>query len=115
MRHRKKGNRLGRFSAERKALLRSLATALFKYESIVTTEAKAKELIPFAERLISIAKKQDINAIRRVSGIIYEKEVASKLFSSSHLFSRESGHIRIFKLGVRQGDGAPLVKVALIK
>lgn len=115
MRHRKKGRRLGRFASEKKALLRNLLTSLFKHESIITTEAKAKELIPMAERVISIAKKQDINAIRRLSGIIYEKEVASKIFSSAELFSRESGHFRIYKLGVRQGDGAPLVKVALIK
>lgn len=115
MRHRKKGRRLGRFSSEKNALMRNLLTSLFKYDSVITTEAKAKELIPVAEKIISIARKQDINAIRRVSGIIYEKEVASKIFSSTDLFSKESGHFHVYKLGVRQGDGAPLVKVALIK
>jgi len=115
MRHRKKINRLGRFSSERKALLRSLVTALFKNGSIVTTEAKAKELIPLAERVISVAKKQDLAAIRRLSGIIYEKEVAKKLYSEVPSLTRESGHFRLFKLGIRQGDSAPLVKVSLIK
>ncbi|MGB9681960.1 MAG: 50S ribosomal protein L17 [bacterium] len=115
MRHRKKGNRLGRFSSERRALLRNLVTALFKNGSIITTEAKAKEMIPLAERVISIAKRQNLTSIRRLSGIIYEKEVAKKLYSDVSSLDRESGHFRIFKLGIRQGDSAQLVKVSLIK
>jgi large subunit ribosomal protein L17 len=115
MRHRKKGNRLGRSSSERKALLRNLITALFKNGSIITTQVKAKEMIPLAEKVISIAKGQNLTSIRRISGIIYEKEVAKKLYSEVSSLDRESGHFRIFKLGIRQGDSAQLVKISLIK
>jgi len=108
------GRKLGRTTGERKALLANLATELFKHEEIVTTEAKAKELRRFAERVISSAKKGGLNSFREVKREIRDKEVIKKIFETlvPRFKEREGGYTKIIKLGYRQGDRA---RVDLVK
>ena len=108
------GRKLGRTTGERKALLANLATELFKHEEIVTTEAKAKELRRFAERVISSAKKGGLNSFREVKREIGDKEVIKKIFETlvPRFKEREGGYTKIIKLGYRQGDRA---RVDLVK
>ena len=80
MRHRKKGRQLSRTRSHRKATLRNLATSLFRHERIETTTAKAKELRPFAERLITLARRGDVHARRLAATKIQDREVLGKLF-----------------------------------
>jgi len=108
------GRKLGRTTGERKALLANLATELFKHEEIVTTEAKAKELRRFAERVISSAKKGGLNSFREVKREIGDKEVIKKIFETlvPRFKERKGGYTKIIKLGYRQGDRA---RVDLVK
>ncbi len=115
MRHRRKGRQLSRTRPHRRALLRNLATSLFLHERIRTTEAKAKELRPFAERLITLAKKGDLHS-RRVAGRhIADREALQKLFDQigPRFGERPGGYTRIVKLGARKGDGAELALIEL--
>ena len=108
MRHRKKGRKLNMTAAHRKAVLRNMATSLFRHERIETTTAKAKELRPFAERLITLAKRGDLHARRLVAQKIPDREVLGKLFSDlgPRFAERPGGYTRILKLGNRRGDAA---------
>ena len=116
MRHRKHGRKLGRTSAHRKALLRNLATALFRHERIETTAAKAKALRPYAERLITLGKRGDLHARRRAARHIQDHEVLAKLFDelAERFQAREGGYTRILKIGLRPGDKAPLSLIELV-
>ena len=78
MRHRKKGRKLGRTAQHRRATLRNMATSLFRHERIETTTAKAKELRPYAERLITLAKRGDLHARRQASAKVQDREVLGK-------------------------------------
>jgi len=100
------GRKLGRTTSERKALLVNLATALFRHEEIITTEAKAKELRRFAEKVISKAKKGGLNSFREVKREIRDKEVINKIFEAlvPRFKERKGGYTKIIKLGYRQGD-----------
>jgi large subunit ribosomal protein L17 len=91
-----------------------MATSLFRHERIRTTEAKAKELRPFAERLISLARRGDLHSRRRARRHIADREVLQKLFDQigPRFQDRPGGYTRILKLGARRGDGA---EVALIE
>ena len=118
MRHRVGHRKLGRTTPHRTALLRNLATALFERERIRTTLMKAKELRPFAERLITLAKRDDarLHARRMVLRDIHDPVVVKKLFDTlgARYTARPGGYTRILRLGPRHGDGAEMAIVELI-
>ena len=116
MKKKKKGRKLSRKSNQRKALLRSLARSLFLNNRIKTTEAKAKELSPFVEKIITRAKKDDL-ATRRYLSKFFASEVAGKLIKEIGPIyrKRKGGYTRIIKLGPRKGDGAKMALIELIK
>jgi large subunit ribosomal protein L17 len=118
MRHRVAHRKLGRVTAHRIALLRNLATALFERERIRTTLIKAKELRPYAERLITLAKRDDdrLHARRLVLRDIRNPGVVTKLFDSlgARYAARPGGYTRILRLGPRKGDGAEMAIVELL-
>src|SRR5437879_1867233 len=116
MRHRAKARQLSRTASHRKALLANLATRLIKHDRIVTTEAKAKELRPFAERLITLARRGDLHARRLVKRRIKDRAAAQKLFKElgPRFASRPGGYTRILKLGHRAGDGAEVARIELL-
>jgi len=116
VRHRRKGRRLGRTSSHRMALLRNLALALFKHERIRTTEEKCKELRRFAEKLITKAKRGDVQARRLVARHIQDREIQAKLFSvlAPRYAERSGGYTRIIKMGPRQGDCAAMSMIELV-
>jgi large subunit ribosomal protein L17 len=99
-------------------LLRNLATALIEHGRITTTLAKAKELQPFAEKLITLAKGGwDLNNFRRVNAVLTQKKIAFSLFHdvAPRFAGRTGGYTRIYKLAkVRQGDAAPMAVIALL-
>jgi large subunit ribosomal protein L17 len=118
MRHRVAQRKLGRTTPHRTALLRNLATALFERERIRTTLAKAKELRPYAEKLITMAKREDdrSHAKRLVARDIRDSEVVTKLFDTlgARYATRPGGYTRILRLGPRKGDGAEMAIVELL-
>jgi large subunit ribosomal protein L17 len=117
MRHKVAGRKLGRNSAQRKALFRNLVTELLRHEQIRTTEAKAKAIRPHAERLITLAKRGDLHARRLVARDVPDPEILGKLFDelAERYEEREGGYTRIYKLGPRKGDAAPMVLISLIE
>jgi large subunit ribosomal protein L17 len=119
MRHKRKGRKLGRTSAHRKALLINLATALFEHEKIKTTEPKSKELRRTAEKLITLAKRgpDDLHARRLAARKIHDKEILQKLFDDigPRYADRNGGYTRIVKLGNRLSDGAPMAVIELVE
>src|SRR6266850_1850764 len=118
MRHKVGFRKLGRVTPHRIALLRNLATALFERERIQTTLMKAKELRPYAERLITLAKRDDdrLHARRQVARDIHDPEVLKKLFDTigARYATRPGGYTRILRLGTRRGDGAEMAVVELL-
>ena len=116
MRHRMTGRKLGRTSEHRLALMRNMSTSLFQYERITTTVQKAKELRRFAEKLITISKKESLHARRQVLKHVHNREVVRKLFDtlSPRYAQRPGGYTRIIKLGPRQGDNAEMAIIELV-
>jgi len=116
MRHQKSGRRFNRPTDQRKALMRNLCTSLLETGRITTTEARAKELRRWVERLITEAKDQDIAARRRVSEEVSKPEVVERLFSNlmPRLSERPGGYTRIIRKGPRKGDSAPMVLIELV-
>lgn len=116
MRHRKAGRQLGRNSAHRKALFRSLLTALFDHERIETTSAKAKELKVLADRMVTLGKSGTLAARRRALTCVWKKDVVAKLFKdiAPRFASRSGGYTRIIKTRRRVGDGAEMVAIELV-
>lgn len=116
MRHLKKGRKLGTDASHRKAMLRSLAIALFTNERIKTTEAKAKEARVISEKLITLGKRGDMHARRQAMAELGDKELVRKLFDdiAPRFEGREGGYTRILKLGPRKGDSAPMVILELV-
>jgi large subunit ribosomal protein L17 len=116
MRHRAKGRQLSRTAAHRRALLNNMATSLFKHDGITTTEAKAKELRPFAEKLITLARRGDLHARRLAGRRIKDREVLGRLFSElgPRFAARPGGYTRILKMGHRPGDGAEVARIELL-
>ena len=116
MRHRAKGRQLSRTSTHRRAMLNNMATSLFEHGRVVTTEAKAKELRPFAEKLITLARRGDLHARRLVERKIKDREVLGRLFSEigPRFAARPGGYTRILKLGPRPGDGADVARIELL-
>jgi large subunit ribosomal protein L17 len=118
MRHRVAYRKLGRTTPHRLALLRNLATALFERERIRTTLIKAKELRPYAEKLITLAKREDdrVHARRLVERDIQDRKIVVKLFDSlgARYATRPGGYTRILRLGPRKGDGAEMAILELL-
>lgn len=116
MRKLKKGRKFSRKRDQRKALLKSLARSLFLNEKIKTTEAKAKEISGFAEKLITRAKKGDLSS-RRYLAKFFSRDLVKKLVDEigPRYKSRKGGYIRIIKFGPRKSDGAKMVIIELIK
>jgi large subunit ribosomal protein L17 len=116
MRHRAKGRQLSRTSTHKRAMLNNMASSLFEHGRVVTTEAKAKELRPFAEKLITLARRGDLHARRLVERRIKDRDTLGKLFSEigPRFASRPGGYTRILKLGHRPGDGADVARIELL-
>jgi large subunit ribosomal protein L17 len=116
MRHRVKGKKLSRDSAQRKALLRSLVTSFLEKERIRTTLAKAKATRPLAEKMITLAKKNSLHSRRLALRYLYKREVVKKLFEEigPRFSERPGGYTRIVKIGPRGGDGAEMALLELV-
>ncbi len=116
MRHGKSGRKLGRTSSHRKAMFRNMVTSLFEHERIVTTEHKAKELRPIAEKMITLAKRGDLHARRQALDYIRSKNVVAKLFDEiqAQFAERNGGYTRIIRTGIRRGDAAPMAIIELV-
>ncbi|GGK13886.1 50S ribosomal protein L17 [Pilimelia terevasa] len=112
-----KGPRLGGSPAHERLMLANLATSLFAHGKIKTTETKAKRLRPFAEQLITKAKRGDLHARRRVLGVVRDKDVVFKLFDelAPRFADRDGGYTRITKTGPRKGDNAPMAVIELVE
>lgn len=115
--------KLGRDTSARKALFRDLVTDLFIYERIETTEAKAKEVRSIAEKLITLAKRNDLHARRQVAEFVRreqandDQDAIQKLFAdiAPRFAERQGGYTRIVKIGPRRGDAAPMVYLELVE
>ena len=112
-----KGSRLGGSPAHQRLILTNLATSLFEHGRITTTEAKARRLRPFAERLITKAKRGDLHARRQVLSSITDKGVVHSLFTEigPRFANRPGGYTRITKIGPRKGDNAPMAVIELVE
>jgi large subunit ribosomal protein L17 len=116
MRHRVASKKLGRNSAQRKALLRNLVTSFLEKERIRTTLAKAKATRPLAEKMITLSRTNSLHARRRALRFIYKKDVVKKMFEEigPRFSERPGGYTRIVKLGPRDGDGAEMAMLEMI-
>jgi len=112
-----KGRRLGGSSAHQRHIMANLATALFEHGKITTTEAKARRLRPYAERLITFAKRGDLHARREVLTVVTDRGVVHTLFTEigPRFATRQGGYTRITKIGPRKGDNAPLAVIELVE
>lgn len=117
MRHRKAGRQLRRTSEQRLALLRNLATSLIEAGAVETTEAKAKELRPFVEKLVTKAKAGTLHARRMAGRHVHKREAADKLFKEwgPKFATRPGGYTRILKTGFRHGDGAEMARIEFVE
>jgi large subunit ribosomal protein L17 len=116
MRHRVAGVKLGRSPAHRRALFRNLVTALLRHEAVRTTDAKAKELRRWADRMVTLGKQGTLHARRRAAALIRQRTVLKKLFDeiAPRYAARHGGYTRVVKLGHRRGDAAALSLVELV-
>jgi len=116
VRHRKAGRQLRRTSEQRLALLRNLAISLIEKGAIETTEAKAKELRPFVEKLITKGKAGTLHARRLAARHVHKRAAADMLFKevAPKFATRQGGYTRILKTGFRKGDGAEMARIELI-
>jgi large subunit ribosomal protein L17 len=116
MRHGYAHRKLGRTSAHRTALFANMASSLIKHEQIVTTLPKAKELRPFVEKLVTLAKRGDLHARRLAISRVRDVEQVGKLFSTlgPRYKDRRGGYIRVLKAGFRYGDNAPLAVIEFV-
>jgi large subunit ribosomal protein L17 len=116
MRHRVKGKKLKRNTAQRKALLRNLVTSFLEKGRVRTTLAKAKAAKPLAEKMITLAKKDTLHTRRLALRFIYKEEVVKKLFDEvgPQFIERPGGYTRLIKTGPRSGDGAEMAVLELV-
>ncbi len=118
MRHQRKGRKLGRDASHRKALYSNMAGALFEHGRIKTTEAKAKELRPIAEKLVTLARKDatNVQAQRQAVAFLRSKDAVHNLFHQvgPRFVDRPGGYTRIVKIGPRLGDAAPMVYLEFV-
>lgn len=112
-----KGRRFGSDPAHERLILANLATSLFRHGRITTTEAKAKRLRPFAERLITKAKRGDLHARRQVMSVVRDRDVSTALFDEigPQYSARPGGYTRIVKAAPRRGDAAPMAVIELVE
>ena len=117
MRHRVGGTKLSVTSTHRAAMFRNLAVALIKHEQITTTLPKAKELRPFVEKLVTLAKKGDLHARRQAISAVRDVPQVGKLFDTlaPRYAERNGGYIRIMKAGFRHGDNAPMAVIEFVE
>jgi large subunit ribosomal protein L17 len=117
MRHRVSSKRFKRSSGELKALLKNQASQLFARGSVTTTLPKAKVLRPYAEKLVTFAKDTSFNSVKRVKAVLVVDSVVRNLFANvaPKFLHRPGGYTRIVKLGVRQGDNAPMARIELVE
>jgi large subunit ribosomal protein L17 len=116
MRHLRAHRKLGRTTPHRASMLRNLVTSLLQYERVTTTDAKAKEVRPLAERIITYGKRGDLHSRRKALRIVRSRAVVRNVFESvaKRFADRQGGYTRIIKLGNRRGDGAPLSIIELL-
>ena len=116
MRHRVAGKKLNRTPAHRRALFRNLVTALLQHEAVRTTDAKAKELKRWGDRMITLGKQGTLHARRRAAALVQSRDVVKKLFDelAPRYQARAGGYTRVVKLGLRVGDAAPVSIVELV-
>lgn len=115
MRHLKSGRKLNRNSSHRKAMWRNMITSLFLHEKLQTTDPKAKELRRWADRMVTLGKRNTLHARRQALAFVRSRAVVKKLFDeiAPRFRERPGGYTRITKLGVRRGDAAPLSMIEL--
>ncbi|ANU07642.1 50S ribosomal protein L17 [Paraurantiacibacter namhicola] len=116
MRHKISGRKLSRKSGHRKALFRNMAAALIKHEQILTTTAKAKELRPYVEKLITLAKRGGLSNRRLAAARILDAAQEKKLFEvlAERYKDRDGGYTRVIKAGFRESDAAPIAIIELV-
>lgn len=116
MRHRVAGRHLGRETSHRLSLYRNLVTDLLRYERITTTEAKAKEIRPMAEKIITLGRRGDLHARRQAMRFVYDTKVVKKVFDEigPRMKERPGGYLRITGLEPRKGDGARMASIELV-
>ncbi len=116
MRHGFRGRRFNRSSEHRKAMFANMSAALIKHEQIVTTLPKAKELRPFVEKLVTLAKRGDLHARRQAIAQIRDEVMVKKLFEvlGPRYGERQGGYCRVLKAGFRYGDNAPLAVIEFV-
>lgn len=118
MRHRKKGRKLGRSAAHRKATLHNLVRSLVQYEMVQTTDAKAKELRRVADKLITLGKRGTLHARRQAQSVLQNKELTNKVFDDlaqrDEITGRQGGYSRVIKVGNREGDNAPISRISWV-
>ena len=116
MRHKIAGRKLGRTTSHRLAMFRNMVTSLFEHERIVTTQQKAKEIRPIAEKMITLAKRGDLHARRQALAFIRSKDVVEKLFTDikERFSDRNGGYTRVLQTGVRKGDAASMAIIELV-
>jgi large subunit ribosomal protein L17 len=116
MRHQRAGRKLGRTTSHRWAMFKNMLTSFFEWEKIETTSAKAKELRPLAEKIITLGKRGDLTARREVLKLIANKKIVQKLFNEivPKVKSRLGGYTRIVRVGFRPGDSAPMSIIEII-
>jgi large subunit ribosomal protein L17 len=116
MRHGMSGRKLGRDSSHRKAMYANLACSLFEHGRIKTTEAKAKAVKPYAEKLITLGRRGDLHARRQALSELRSQEIVHQLFAEvgPRMAERPGGYTRIVKIGPRQGDAAAMVFLELV-
>lgn len=115
-RHQYKGRKLGREAGPRRALLRNLTTSVILHERVTTTLAKAKEVAPHVERMITLAKDGSLPAQRRLGAFLYDSGAISKLLkeTAQTYKDRQGGYTRVLHLGPRNGDGAEMALIELV-
>ena len=116
MRHARTGKKLGRDSAHRRALYANLACSLIEHGRIKTTQAKAKAVKPYAEKMITLGRRGDLHARRQALASLRSQEVVHKLFAeiAGRMAERPGGYTRIIKIGHRPGDAAEMVYLELV-
>lgn len=116
MRHGIAGRKLNRTSSHRKAMFANMAASLITHEQITTTLPKAKEIRPFVEKLVTLAKKGDLHSRRRAIAITRDQDCVKKLFDTiaARYATRNGGYIRIMRAGYRHGDNAPMAVVEFV-
>ena len=116
MRHRFANKKLNRTSEHRKALLKNMLNSLIKYEQIITTLPKAKELKPQIDKVITIGKKNDLNNKKKLFSKLQNKNSVTKVFNelSKRYNTRKGGYSRVLKAGFRTGDDAPMAVIELV-